>query len=387
MPTIKVGIPVSLTGQFQTQGRQALAGLQTWAEAVNREGGLKAETRRHQVEVLHYDDASLTGGASDATHRLLRDDRVDLLFGPYSTMLTAAAAQVADEYDQVLWNQGGAGDALHRPGRKLIGILTGAREYLSALPGLYLQRNPSATTFGIIRCSRGDFPRQVSDGLETAALSVGFTKSLHLEFPANQTDFSSLAQQAAAANPDLLLAVGRIHHDIALAKGLASTWQDGNRPEVAAVVAAPIDHFRAELRDDVESFVGPSQWESPPPDNAIVLPEPYFGPTPHQAVTSLRQAAAKGEIPLDYPMVQAYAAGLVAQRCLQESGSPDPQLLWQAATTLDFHTFFGRFKIDSQTGRQIGRSVFLIQWQQGRKVTIWPPEQAQGQLALHRRGR
>ena len=50
------------------------------------------------------------------------------------------------------------------------------------------------------------------------------------------------------------------------------------------------------------------------------------------------------------------------------------------AARLDFHTFFGRFKIDPDTGRQLGRSVFLVQWQQGSKVVIWPPEQARGKL-------
>jgi hypothetical protein len=33
------------------------------------------------------------------------------------------------------------------------------------------------------------------------------------------------------------------------------------------------------------------------------------------------------------------------------------------------------------TGRQVGRSVVLVQWQEGRKVIVWPPEQRQGPLA------
>ena len=38
--SIKVGIPVSLTGQFRTQGEQALAGLQAWAADANLAGGI-----------------------------------------------------------------------------------------------------------------------------------------------------------------------------------------------------------------------------------------------------------------------------------------------------------------------------------------------------------
>ena len=79
-------------------------------------------------------------------------------------------------------------------------------------------------------------------------------------------------------------------------------------------------------------------------------------------------------------MVQAYAAGLVAQRSVEEAGILEPQALRSTANVLDFSTFYGRFKIEPATGRQIGRSVVLVQWQQGRKVIVWPPEQRQGKL-------
>ena len=180
-------------------------------------------------------------------------------------------------------------------------------------------------------------------------------KVLHREFSPEKSDFSDLAQEALAANPDLLLAVGRIRHDIALARCLASLRESGTFPRVVAVVAAPIDRFLHELGDDVEGFVGPSQWEPPINEREGVLPSPFFGPTPSQAMSSLqRAAAAEGGLAVDYPMAQAYAAGLVAQRCVSEAASFQPDALWEAAGKLDFHTFFGRFKIDPDTGRQIG---------------------------------
>ena len=87
-----------------------------------------------------------------------------------------------------------------------------------------------------------------------------------------------------------------------------------------------------------------------------------------------------------YPIFLAYAAGLVAQRCVEEAGTLDQAALREAAGRLDFSTFYGRFKIEADTGRQIGRSVVLVQWQQGRKVIVWPPEQRQGGLMYPWRG-
>lgn len=381
MPTIKVGIPVSLTGQFQTQGRQALAGLKAWAEDVNEDGGLSLGNRSRPVSLIHYDDASLAEAASRATKTMIERDGVDLLFGPYSSGLASAAAVVAAEYGTVLWNQGGASEDIYQPERRVVGILNGARQYLSQLPGLLREAVPSAKTFGIVRCSVGSFPRQVSEGMEEQALAHGLTKVLHCEFPPDQADFGPLLAEIIQARPDLLLAVGRIRHDIAIAKALAGQWRDNPWPGAVAVVAAPIDRFRSELDSEVEGFIGPSQWEPPDIGGAEGLPDPYFGPTAAQVMTSLSRVAS-GVLAVDYPMVQAYAAGLVAQRCLLEAGTLDSAQLWDAAGKLDFHTFFGRFNIDPFNGRQIGRSPFIIQWQQGRKVVIWPPEHQQGKIAL-----
>jgi hypothetical protein len=76
--------------------------------------------------------------------------------------------------------------------------------------------------------------------------------------------------------------------------------------------------------------------------------------------------------PPDYPASQAYAACLIAQRCLEEAGAAD-ESLWRAACALDCGTFFGRFRIDPATGLQVGHEMVLVQWQRGRKLVVWPP--------------
>ena len=386
-PSIKAGIAVSLTGQFRNQGRQALAGLQAWAGDVNRAGGLAGAGRPRPVSVLHYDDASLADGARQATRRLVVQDRVDLLFGPYSSGLARAAAAVAAEHGRTLWNQGGAAGEIHQSGRRVVGILTPAGQYLAALPGLVRRAAPEAATFALVRCSAGAFPRQVSDGLEAAALALGFRKTLHREYPPGATDFSTILDQVEAVRPDLLLAVGRIRHDVALADGVSRRRPGGRMPRVTAVVAAPVREFQAALGDRVEGFIGPSQWEPPPerPADGAFPPgyAPDYGPAAAQVMRSLeRESRRAGGLAVDYPMAQAYAAGLVAQRCVAAAGALEDAALWQAATGLDFSTFYGRFRIDPETGQQVGRSVAIIQWQGGRKAIIWPPEQYQAAIAL-----
>lgn len=368
------GLSASLTGQFAVQGRQALAGLSAWAEYVNGQGGLLIDGRRHPVTLRHYDDASLTDHARRNTDRLIVQDGVDLLFGPYSAGLTTAAAEVAEQYGRILWNHGGAGAAVYRRGyRYVIGILTPADRYLAGLPALARAANPDARTLAIARVDAGVFARQVCAGAETAAQSLGFDTILRREYPVGQTDFAGIAAEIAAAAPDVLAAVGRIRHDLALAQALA-VLRPRPRIGLAAVIATPIADFAAALGPDADGFVGPSQWE---PQTAVAAPD--VGPPADDAMRMLTAAAHTHAVPPDYPMAQACAAGLVAQHCLQTAGTPDDAALRNAAATLDFTTFYGRFRIDA-AGRQIGRPVALIQRQNGRKTAVWPPDLADGGL-------
>ena len=369
--TLKVGMPVSLSGQFQVQGRQALAGLQAWAEDVNRVGGVKVgySDAGRPVTVVYYDDGGKTAQARQATEHLITRDRVDLLFGPYSSILALASAQVAEGHGRLLWNQGGASDTIYQQGFKwVVGVLTPASRYLAEWLPLVRHADPKAGSLAILRASTGAFPKAVTSAVESQAAQLGFRISLLREFEPSIKDFSAILDEVEQANPDLLLGVGRIQNDLLLAGQLA-------RRELGlkgvAVVAAPIQQFRDHLGQAADGFVGPSQWEasgSYPSD---------VGPTGAEMLASLR---SKGHQTVDYPMVQAYAAGLVAQRCVEEAGTLEDPALRETAGRLDFSTFYGRFKIDPATGCQEGRSVVLVQWQQGRKVVVGPTDQRQAPM-------
>ena len=355
-------MPASLSGQFQAQGRQALAGLQAWVRDANNGSS-------DSFRVLHYDDASDPSTVREVTRRLIVDDRVDILIGPYSSVLTSAAAQVAEGHGKLLWNQGGASDNVYRQGyRWLVGILTPASRYLTGLLSMVRQADPSAATVALVRASTGEFPKAVCSGLAEAAEDLGFRTVVDTEFEASADDFAAALDELKNSRPDVVVLVGRVRNDLRLARQLADS---GINAGTVVAVAAGIQEFQNYLGSQADRFVGPSQWE---PDANY---EPDFGPVNEQVVASL---ARDGHQNVDYPMAQAYAAGVVVQRCLEVAGSADSQALRNAAAGLKFSTFFGNFQIDAETGRQIGRETLLVQWQKGRKVVVWPPRSAQGGL-------
>ncbi len=365
----------SLSGQFQVQGRHALTGLLAWAEDVNRSGGMLVGAAQLPVMVVHYDDESRRDRAREITRRLVLDDHVDLLMGPYSTALSNAAAEISEELGWVMWNQGGAGDGIYRRGYKgVVGILTPASRYLSGLLALVREADGGARTIAVAQSGSGAFPRAVTQGIEREAKELGFETVLMRQYDPEQPRFDDIVGKLAELEPDVLVGVGRIYNDLDFARRLAEA-----RPRIGAVaaVAAGIQQFRDELGAEADGFIGPSQWE--PGSTGTV----EYGPQEAGVVASLTRA---GGGPLDYPMTQAYAAGLVAQRCVEEAGCLEPAALRKAAGALDFTTFYGRFRVDPVTGEQVGRSVSLVQWQHGRKVVLGPPERREGELAYPWRG-
>lgn len=383
MGTIKVGMSASLTGQFRVQGKQALAGLRAWADDVNRSGGLVIDRRDSgwPIAVVHHDDQSQPDCVRQVTSRLIKQDAVDLLFGPYSSVLSMAAAEVAEEHQRVFWNQGGASDNIYQQGFAwTVGVLTPASGYLEGFLPLVRQVAPSAARVGIIRAYPGAFPQAVTSTVHRQAKALGFRVNYLHEYSPSITDFSSVLEEVKGARLDVLVAVGRIGNDIQLAHQMAAT-RTGIK--AVAVVATPIQQFWDALGEGAQGFIGPSQWEQ-----SVHLPSDY-GPSTASVMASLRnhsvsqnfgQNSGQHPGPIDYPMAQAYAAGLVAQASVERASSLENRELRHRAGEMDISTFYGRFKIEPNTGKQIGRSTLLVQWQKGEKVVLWPPEQAKGQL-------
>ena len=361
---VTIGLTVSLTGRYAHPGGQGLVGVQTWVDDTNRSGGIWIEEMSSSlpVRLVHYDDASNARRCAELTERLLEWHKADILLGPYSSGLALRAADVAESYEHVIWNQGGASDAIYQMGYEwVVGILTPASRYFHGIVDMVRARRPSASTVAIAHSTAGAFPREVAAGAESRCRDLGFDAIRVYPYPAGTREFQPILEQISEDRPDLVLGVGRIEDDLRFA------WQLHRRGigvEHVGLIATPLTRFNETLGAAADEFVGPSQWEPAAPV------EPDYGPPSDEVLSRLSARYPHG---VDYPMAQAYAGCLVAQRCVHEAGSLDNDELRRAANRMDFTTFYGRFSIDATSGRQIGHAMPVVRWQQGRKTVVWPP--------------
>jgi branched-chain amino acid transport system substrate-binding protein len=122
---------------------------------------------------------------------------------------------------------------------------------------------------------------------------------------------------------------------------------------IIAAVAAGVGAFHEAVGPLADRVIGPSQWEPGPESEWFVRRfQDRFGRTP------------------EYIAAGACAVGLIAEECIRRAASLDDRRLRDVASDLDLETFYGRFRIDPETGRQTGHRIRLVRWRQGRKQAI-----------------
>jgi branched-chain amino acid transport system substrate-binding protein len=371
---VRIGAALALTGRFATQGQQAARGLQLWAEDLNAAGGLavSAHGGGRPIELIVLDDASRAGRVARQVERLLAQDRVDLLIGPYASNLALAAAEVAERFGIPIWNHGGSSDAIAERGfRWLVNLASPASRYFVGLLELVRTQAPGLTRLALVQGASGTFPAAVAGGAERTAPSLGFELVYRGTYPTDRDGFPRLAQAVADRRPELVLGVGTTESDQAFARALLACPP---MPRLVGLVATPIERFAAELGPAATGFLGPSQWEP------ALRYQPDLGPTPAELAARFQ---TRFGLTADYPAAQGYAAGLVAQRCVELAGTLAPAPLRAAAARLTITTCYGDFQIDAR-GEQQAHRLAVIQWQNSRKRVLWPPEAAEVPLRLSR---
>jgi len=328
---LRAALVTPLSGSLAGYGRAGLVALRLWAE-------------RAGADVLTYD----TEPDPVAATRAALATRPDLVFGPYGS--GPARAVIAAAARRLVLNHGGS--AIDGQDSLAVSVLAPAD---TGWHGAV--RRSADAGLRSVHVAHGDsgFGRAVGGGAYAEAQRLGLA--------ATRGDLSATDPPAA----ELLLTAGRFEDEQAAAAALLP-----GRWRLAGLCGAGVDEVLAALGAAREGLLGPAQW------TAATAPDPTLGPTAAEFVSAYR-AAAGSDPP--YPAAQAFAAGLIAERCLADAGGTGDEAMFAAARALDVVTLFGRFRIDG-TGRQVGHQILTVQWQDGVRRVIWPPEQAEAALRV-----
>jgi branched-chain amino acid transport system substrate-binding protein len=355
---IKIGASLSLTGTYAALGQNQHRGYQLCTKHVNEKGGVLGR----KIEFVLYDDQSLPATGVRLYEKLITQDKVDAIMGPYSSAITEAVANVNDRYKMPMVAPMASTTSIFRKGRKYIFMVQSPAEvYLEGL--LDVAAKQGLKTVAIIN-EDTLFPKATVQGTIELAKKKGLQVVFVEAYPKGNTDFSALLTKMKAANPDVLGAA--TYFDDALAITRQMKELNVNPKMYGVTVGGDLPKFYEQLGRNAEYVYGATQWE----------PElPYPG-------SQLFAQAYKKEFPgadLSYHSAGGYAGCQILVEGIRRAGSLDSEKIREAILKMDYDTVYGGFKVD-QDGFQVSHKMVMFQWQEGRKVIVWPDELAAGKI-------
>jgi branched-chain amino acid transport system substrate-binding protein len=145
----------------------------------------------------------------------------------------------------------------------------------------------------------------------------------------------------------------------------------------ALTVGVDLPSFYGALGRGAEFVYGPTQWE----EELVTLRAGGLIPIARQYPGAREFVEAhRKEFPgaqLSYHSGAGYGGCQVLLEAITRAGSLDGEKVRDAILTLDLNTVFGAFKVDAD-GFQIAHKMVVFQWQDGKKVIVWPDELAPG---------
>lgn len=367
--TITLGAAVSLTGKYSTNGMHTKNGYDLGAKIINDAGGVVVNGKKYKIAIQYYDDESTPARAAQLAERLINQDNVKYLLGPYGSGITKAMAPVTEKYQIPMVEANGASVSLFTQGYKyLFAILSTTEQYLQSAVDLAAEVNKDPKKVKIAGAFENDpFSQDISTGVFDDAKKFGMKIVIDDKLPPDLNDMSATLTKVKALKPDLLVVSGH-------AKGAALAIRQVSDMKVDVPMLALTHCDSADIIGKfgkaAEYALCASQW-----DRSLSYKDKYFG--------SAEDFAKLFEKTYDYaPPYQAAesaAAVLVFKDAFERAGKFDPKSVRDAISATQMETFYGNIKFD-EAGRNIAKPMVLYQVQDGEYKVVTPAKWANAKL-------
>jgi branched-chain amino acid transport system substrate-binding protein len=353
---IRIGASLSLTGTYAALGQNQQRGYQLCAKHMNEKGGVLGR----KLEFVFYDDQSQPATGVRLYERLITQDKVDLVMGPYSSAITEAVANVNERYKMPMVAPMASTTSIFKKGRKFVVMVQSPAEvYLEGLIDLAAKKG--LKTVALVN-EDTLFPKATVQGTIELVKKKGLQVVFVEAYPKGNTDFSAILTKLRAANPDVLGAATYFDDAVAITRQMKEL--NVNPKAYGVTVGGDLPKFYELLGKNADFVYGATQWEAE---------------LPYPGSKEFAEAYRK-EFPgadLSYHSAGGYGGCQVLVEAVKRTGSLDGERIRAEIAKLDMNTVYGGFKVDPD-GFQVSHKMVMFQWQDGKKVIVWPDELAAG---------
>jgi len=368
---IQFGASLSLTGKLSTEGKRVKDGYDFYVKHVNDMGGIDVGGKKYKVAIKYYDDESDTNTAVKLVEKLINEDHIKFLLGPYGSGASLPTTAIAERNHLPMVIAHGASTPIYTRGFKYIfGTLNTIEQYSDPIVKM-------ASENGLKRVAllneNALFPQLGIDAAAEQAKKYGMEVVYKEKYPSGTKDLSSLLVKMKEANPDLIVAGGYTGDMILLAK---QVHEVGLKPKLLGYLLGPtLPGFVESLKQDAENTLEPVQWVPNAPWKDTI-----FGYTAMEFAKVFEKEY--GYWP-DYHPPQSAAALEVYHHAFQKAGSLDPEKVRDAIAQTNIQTFYGPVKFDER-GVNIGKTMQVVQIQDGKPVPVYPKADALAPVRLNK---
>jgi branched-chain amino acid transport system substrate-binding protein len=354
---ITIGASLSLTGDFSADGQAFEKGYQLWASDVNAKGGLLG--RQVQLKILN-DNSSPTQVATNYT-TLFGSYKVDLAFGPFSSLLTTPSASVAAHYGYALVEgAGGAPSVFESPANVAahnvfdvsLPIEDEMIPFVNWVASLPPNERPKTAAYPMADDPFADPPVQLAQQkLQALGVKTVYSKI----FPAESASYKPAADQVAATGAQAVL-LGST--DVPTVAAFMQAFEQQHYNPKMFICAAGPDQGAAFTsavgKGNAAGMMVPNGW--------------YPGYSNPESQAMVNEYVAKyGGTPSDInaDVAEAYSVGQVmAQAVTATGGTNNAKIISYLHSGVTLNTVQGPVKFD-ELGKNSSAAAFTFQWQSG----------------------
>jgi branched-chain amino acid transport system substrate-binding protein len=364
--TIVLGSAISLTGKYATNGEHTQRGYDLGVKIINDAGGVKVGGKTYKLDVKYYDDESNSAKAAALAQRLIEQDGVQYMLGPYGSGLTIAIAPVTEKFGVPMVEANGASRALFTKGYKyLFAVLNSADQYLNSAVDLMADKKKGATV--ALAFEQDSFSLDVKLGVMDRIKANGMKVVIDDALPKELNDMTATLQKVKALKPDLLIVSGHAKGAMTAIKQMNDLKVDVNMLAMTHCDAAAINK---NLGGGGDYTLCAAQWHK-----SLSYKDNYFGSGLDYA--KLFESIYKYDPP--YQAAESSAALLVYKEAFERANSFDKDKVRDALAKTDMQTFYGGIKFND-AGQNTSKPMVLFQVQDGKNNVVAPIKWAEAKL-------
>jgi len=359
---VRVGVSVSLSGEYCASGEMYEKGLRLWETEVNNRGGILGR----KVELVVKDDASDPAKTAEAYTGFTSKKEADLLLGPDNTFLALAAIPALETNQITCVFPIGASDALLKRGK---GLAFGVQSPLSEWPAGFFELI-SRAGFEQVALLVVDHPMSEAVLENSAKWSKRYGLELAVKISTGIKGLPWVMEQISRVKADAVAVWGSQEGCAEAVRLLRrSAW----KPK--AIYISSSQGINKALKDlssrEMDGTFTTVPWE-------IRAAKSFPGGT--NFVEQFRHTFRQDP---DYMAASSYAGCQILEEAATKAQSFDKAKIKQTLARLDTVTILGRYGVDP-SGMQLRQFPLTLQWQKGKREIVWPEDMRTAKPAMTR---